>query len=1054
MPARLFMGVVLIFLSIATAFGQVVGPVEVMAAVQHDESEELRQIPPKRPQPGQREIPVYRIPQALLPKSPDLVLQTQAGITASVGGLNFDGVGVGFTGPAGAFTPDAAPPDTNGAVGTTQYVQWVNESFAVFDKATGTPIYGPAAGNTLWTGFGGKCETNNDGDVIAQYDKAAHRWIMTQFSVSGGGADLQCVAISQTDDATGAYYRYAFSFNQFPDYPKLGVWPDAYYVTFNMFKAFYQGPRACAWNRARMLAGLSATQICFQLPSSVGSLLPSDLDGSTPPPPGSPNFIVTMGSNSLNLYKFHVDFAVPSNSTLSSAFNIPVASFSQACGGGACIPQSGTQQLLDSLADRLMYRLAYRNFGDHEALVVNHSVATAGGGAAIRWYELRNPGGTPFLYQQGTFAPDNEFRWMGSIAMDKVGNIAVGYSLSSSGRHPSIRYTVRAPGDALGQMGAETEIIAGGGSQTSQLNRWGDYSSMSVDPVDDCTFWYTQEYLKTNGAFNWSTRIASFKMDTCTTNNNAIAINVQTNPAGLQITVDSVNYVAPQSFNWVVGSSHTIATSTPQTSGGTRRNFANWSDGGAISHSVAPTVATTYTANFNTQYLLTTGVSPSGAGTVLANPSSADGFYDSGTSVQLTASANSGFTFSNWSGDVSGSTNPQSVSMTAPRNATAVFSVVGGAGLRFVPVTPCRVADTRNPNGPFGGPIISGNTSRDFTIPGSGCGIPATALGYSLNITVVPSGPLGFLTIWPSGQPRPGVMTLSSDGRIKANAAITGAGTGGAVSVYVSDTSHVILDINGYFTSPANAPAGLVFYPLPPCRVIDTRLANGPLGGPILAGQASRTVPVLSSPCGLPGTALAYSLNMTVVPDGNLDYLTTWPTGSPQPFVSTLNDNTGTVLANAAIVPAGTGGSIDVFVTQQTHLIIDVNGYFAPANTGGLLFYPLTPCRVVDTRNPAGPLSGPALNGQRDFNLLAGPCGVPAAVKAYALSATVMPSGFLGYLTLWPAGDPQPLVSTLNSYDASVVSNGAIVPTNTGAISAFSTDTTHLILDLSGVFAP
>jgi len=376
-------------------------------------------------------------------------------------------------------------------------------------------------------------------------------------------------------------------------------------------------------------------------------------------------------------------------------------------------------------------------------------------------------------------------------------------------------------------------------------------------------------------------------------------------------------------------------------------------------------------------------------------------------------------------------------------------------GLRFVPVTPCRVVDTRMPDGPFGGPVMGRNSSRSFAIPAGTCGIPSTAQAYALNVTVVPEATLGFLTIWPSGQAQPSVSTLNStDGRVKANAAIVAAGTGGAVSVFAFDQTHVILDINGYFVSAESAPSGLVFYPVTPCRVMDTRLANSPLAGPILAAQSTRTVPVLSGSCGIPASAAAYSLNMTVVPTGPVGFLTTWPTGTLQPFVSSLNDPTGTVVANAAIVPAGTSGSIDVFVTDATHLIIDVNGYFAPPGAGGLQFYVLTACRVVDTRNSPGPLGGPALAGQRSFNLTAGACSVSPSVQAYSLNATVVPAGFLGFLTLWPAGQSQPVVSTLNSVDASIVSNAAIVPSTSSSINAFSTDTTDLILDLNGFFAP
>jgi hypothetical protein len=505
----------------------------------------------------------------------------------------------------------------------------------------------------------------------------------------------------------------------------------------------------------------------------------------------------------------------------------------------------------------------------------------------------------------------------------------------------------------------------------------------------------------------------------------------------------------------VTGSSHTIATTSPQGAGGTRNVFANWSDAGAISHIVAPTIPTTFTANFTTQFSLTLGVSPGGSGTIGTNPTSGDGFYNSGTSVQLSAFPTMGFSFTAWSGDATGPANPISVVMNSPKSVTANFTAVAVTGMRFVPVTPCRVADTRNAPGPFGGPAIAGGTSRSFTVPSSSCGIPANAQAYSFNVTVVPPGPLQFLTIWSTGQPQPVVSTLNSfDGRIKADAAIVVAGTSGAVSVFVSDTSDVILDINGYFTSPANAPSGLVFYPVTPCRVMDSRNPTGPLGGPILPAGSTRTVPVLTSPCGLPATAAAYSLNMTVVPTAGLGFLTTWPTGIPQPLVSTLNDSSGTVVANAAIVPAGTGGAINVFVTDQTQLIIDVNGYFAPPAAGGLLFYATTPCRVVDTRNPPGPFGGPPFSGQRDFNVLAGPCSVAATAQAYSLNATVVPRGFLNFLTMWPAGQPQPLVSTLNAWDGSITSNAAIVPTTTGAISVFATDVTDVILDIDGFFAP
>ena len=435
-----------------------------------------------------------------------------------IGGV--DGLGQGFSGPNGNFTVQYAPPDTVGAVGATQYVQVVNVGLAVFNKATKSVVYGPVPTSTLWSGFGGQCQTDNDGDAVVVYDKAANRWIVSQFAV-GTTPYLQCVAVSQTSDATGGWYRYSFSYGSvFPDYPKMAVWPDAYYETFNMFTGnWFSGSRLCAYNRSAMLTGAPATQQCFQLSSSFGGVLPSDLDGATAPPAGSPNFMVNFGSNSLNVWKFHVDWTTPANTTLSGPTNVAVAAFTPACGGSNCVKQSGTNQKLDSLGDRLMFRLAYRNFGTYQSLVVNHSVKVGtqrnNPYTGVRWYELRNPSGIPTVFQQSTFSPDTSFRWMGSIAQDKQGNMALGYSTSSSSLFPSIRYTGRLVTDTINTMQAEASMQNGGGSQNGQLDRWGDYSAMSIDPTDDCTFWYTTEYLKSTGSFNWSTRLASFKFAGC-----------------------------------------------------------------------------------------------------------------------------------------------------------------------------------------------------------------------------------------------------------------------------------------------------------------------------------------------------------------------------------------------------------------------------------------------------------------------------------------------------------------------------------------------------------
>jgi len=440
-------------------------------------------------------------------------------------GANFDGISNGANG----FNVTSAPPDTTGDIGPNHYVQWVNTSYAVFSR-TGTVLLNPTAGNSLWAGFGGNCQTRNDGDPLVKYDRLADRWVLTQFAVPGKAAGYsQCIAVSTTPDPLGTYYRYEFTQPNFNDYPHMGVWPDAYYITYNMFKGnTFQGARACAYDRAKLLAGLTGAGLeqCVQLSNTYGGVLPSDWNGVTAPTAGAPNYHYNFSTSSaLNYWKFHVDWAIPANTTFGTGANAPdgsvaVTAFTQACGGGTCIPQPGTTQLLDSLADRLMYRVGYRKFPTYEAWVVSQSVDTQGTGTGItgiRWYELRNNGATgaaPSKFQEGTFAPDNSYRWMPSVGMDKAGNIAVGYSVSggTAAVLPSIRASGRVPDDVAGTLQSETTLQAGGGSQTGGLNRWGDYSTMQLDPADDCTFWFTSEYLKTSGSFNWSTRISSFKV--------------------------------------------------------------------------------------------------------------------------------------------------------------------------------------------------------------------------------------------------------------------------------------------------------------------------------------------------------------------------------------------------------------------------------------------------------------------------------------------------------------------------------------------------------------
>ena len=522
--------------------------VVVHHAVKHDVSPPLISIKPVHHAAKGKEMDLQtpRIAQGAPNGIQDTVQNTSIAPSTPSPSNNFDGVGNGFTGPQGTFTVNAAPPDTNGAVGPQDFVQIVNTDFAIFNKdpargAVGSVRFGPVQINTLWSGFGGLCQADNDGDPIVVYDSIANRWLITQFAVTNANPNFfQCIAVSTTSDPTGSFNRYSFSYPNFPDYPKFGLWPDAYYGTFNMFNAAgtsFLGAQACAFDRASMLSGANATQQCFMTSTSFSSLLPSTLDGSTLPPTGEPNFLLALNTTtSLGLWKFHVDFTTPANSTFTGPTSIPVASYAEACGGGTCIPQSGTSQQLDSLGDRLMYRLEYRNFGSYESLVVDHSI-TAGNSVGMRWYEIRSPGSTPTVFQSGTYAPDGNFRWMGSISQDQSADMAMGFSLSGSGIHPGISYTGRLVGDPLGTMGqGETSLIVGGGSQTgNNLSRWGDYSSIGVDPSDGCTFWYTNEYIPSNGSFNWKTRIGSFKFPSCGGGGGGNDFSINANPASLSI---------------------------------------------------------------------------------------------------------------------------------------------------------------------------------------------------------------------------------------------------------------------------------------------------------------------------------------------------------------------------------------------------------------------------------------------------------------------------------------------------------------------------------------
>ncbi|MCF8228664.1 MAG: T9SS type A sorting domain-containing protein [Bacteroidales bacterium] len=451
-----------------------------------------------------------------LPLGPDPVLQDFQGtlMQSRAAIQNFDGID---------NVDGVYPPDTDGDVSPDHYFQMINLSFAIWDK-DGNKLYGPVANSTLWNGFIGPWTGTNDGDPIVLYDEEADRWLASQFAINtGNGTYWELVAISESSDPLGSWYQYAFQYPAFNDYPKFGIWHDAYYASFNMFGNDYVRAAVSTYERDKMLAGDSAARmILFDLPpgSDPFSLLPADFDGDEPDP-AEPNYFIYFNDDQwgypqdqLRIYEFDVDWTNPASSTFIEAYTLPTAPFdSELCSAprGRCIDQPNTNTKLESLSDRMMYRLQYRDFGSYQVMVTNHTVDVGGGQAGIRWYELRNnnDGNGWIIHQQGTYAPDEHNRWMGSIAMNANGEIALGYTVSSDEISPSVRYTAQTPDADSGIMNiAEVELVSGSGAQTS-ISRWGDYSMMSVDPSDDTTFWFTQEYLQGG----WATRISSFNLE-------------------------------------------------------------------------------------------------------------------------------------------------------------------------------------------------------------------------------------------------------------------------------------------------------------------------------------------------------------------------------------------------------------------------------------------------------------------------------------------------------------------------------------------------------------
>jgi hypothetical protein len=555
----------------------------------HDVSAPLRELASHEEriaEPQQSPSPVPTPPDMKSPAGAAAVeQQSQGSRPPATVVANFDGLGVGFKGPQGTANL-RNPSDNSLAVGPDHIFQIVNVRMAIYSKKgkkfseTGRVLYGPVATNTVFKGFGGACESINNGDAVVRYDQLANRWLIVmptfrraavrsdqpkpgrdgepaQVSVIGQknqpgnatplfvptpsatpappqprgqptppqpqGPYSMCYAVSTSSDPLGSYYRYEFLRALFPDYPRPAVWPDGYYIPTSTGDEVIQ-KHACVAEREKMLKGEPASEQCVII-DGVNFLNNADLDGHNLPPRGAPNIIMAAGGTQLKnvleddqilVWKFHVDWQNPADTKVIGPERIKVAPYHYLCGGQLtnCVPQPDMTTRLDAQGDKIMARLVYRRIGNRESIVAVHSVNTSLGGGGVRWYEFRmNTDRSLMLYQQGTFAPDNLYRWMASPAIDKKGNIGIGYSFGGSPNFAGQRFAGRLAGDPLGQLTLkETVLVEGEASQ--RVMRWEDYTQTAVDPSDDCTIWYVGDYLK-KGETNYSSRIAALRMPGC-----------------------------------------------------------------------------------------------------------------------------------------------------------------------------------------------------------------------------------------------------------------------------------------------------------------------------------------------------------------------------------------------------------------------------------------------------------------------------------------------------------------------------------------------------------
>jgi len=781
-------------------------------------------------------------------------------------------------------------------------------------------LLGPLAGNDFWSGFGGGCEADNDGDTIIRFDAAAQVWVAGQFDLGSGGNGpyAECVAVSTTSDATGSYNRYRFAFSEFPDYPKIGVWPDAYYYSFNNNGSSAQ---VCATDRSAMIAGNTATQVCFT-PSGQFGMLPADLDGATPPATGTPNFFMELdpsGASNLDMWEFSVNFVDPSDSTFTGPTPIPVASFTPTCPSatrGQCAPQpTAGSDKLETLSDRLMYRLVYRNFGSYTVLLTTHTVVGSSSNAGIRWYEIHNPeSGSPTVYQSGTWSPDSQWRFMGALAMDQNADIAVGYTVSGSGsgQYPSIAYAGRVPTDTLGTLESEVVMLAGTGSQKSGgYDRWGDYSSMTVDPTDDCTFWFTESYIQTTGqneGFNWSTGIGSFVFPGCgsggtpnfylSANPNSLSI-AQGSTGSSTITVNPINgftgSVTLSAQNVPSGVTATFATN-PTTS--TSSLTFNVSSTAATGTSTVTIQGTSGSLTNSTTINLTVTAQQSPSFTLTANPGSVGVNQGSTGSTTITVVPANGFT-----GSVSLSTS------ALPSGVTAMFNPNPTTSTSTLTFTASATATT-------------GTTS--VTVSGTSGSLSATT---NVSLTVSPSGTGGTLTVSPTSEVW-GKIVVGQTGGAKT-VTVTNSGSSSVTISSIVATAPFTLVSAGTKQCGATLAAG---------KTCQQKVEFQPTSGGVFNGTLTFADSASNNPqtVTLQGTGVSLVVNPTVL---NFATVTVGSTSGPL-NVTITNESSSTVNFTGAGITLIGSDKKDYVITNNTCGSSLAGG--APPCTVTLEFAPLT----------------------------------------------------------------------------------------------------------------